>query len=47
MAALQSLDDCYSAGWEDGADDEPLTREEIERLSVLHSPYLTAEGEAA
>lgn len=47
MAALQSLDDCYAAGWEDGADDEPMTREEIERLSVLHGPYLTPIAKAS
>lgn len=35
--------DCLAAGWDDGADDEPLTPEEIERLATLHSPYLTSE----
>lgn len=31
------------AGWDDGADDAPLTQQEIERLAVLHSPYLTTD----
>lgn len=44
---LQTPGDCLAAGWDDGADDAPLTREEIERMSALHSPYLTTEEEAA
>lgn len=46
-ARLLSPADCFTAGWEDGADDDPLTGEEIERLSALHSPYLTTDREAA
>lgn len=33
-------EDCFRAGWEDGADDKPLTQEEIEHLAVLHGPHL-------
>lgn len=40
-------EDCYDAGWEDGAYDEPLTQQEIERLAALHSPYLTTRAEAS
>lgn len=47
MARLTAPADCFTAGWDDGADDAPLTREEIERMSALHSPYLTPEEEAA
>lgn len=40
-------EECYSAGWEDGADDKPLTQEEIEHLTVLHGPHLTIAAEAS
>ena len=40
-------EDCFQAGWDDGADDKPLTRQEIEQLAVLHSPHLRAEAEAS
>ena len=40
-------EECFTAGWEDGADDEPLTPQEIERLVVLHAPYLHTEAEAS
>jgi hypothetical protein len=46
-ARLATPAECFAAGWEDGADDEPLTREEIERLVVLHRPYLQAEAKAS
>jgi len=47
MTTLRTVDECYAAGWEDGADDEPLTQQEIERLAALHSPYLTPEAKAS
>lgn len=33
-------DDAFAAGWADGADDAPLTPDEITRLVALHGPYL-------
>ena len=42
-----NADEAFAAGWEDGADDKPLTREEIERLAVLHSPYIRPEDKAS
>lgn len=48
MATLcRTPDDCFAAGWADGEADKPLTREEIERLAALHSPYLTPKAEAS
>lgn len=47
MNALRTAEDCLRAGWDDGADDRPLSQQEIERLAVLHSPYLTTEAEAS
>lgn len=47
MNALRTVDDCLAAGWEDGAEDAPLTQDEIERLAALHSPYLTPTAEAS
>lgn len=46
-ARLFSLADCFAAGWEDGADDAPLTTEDIERLVPLHRPYLQPEAKAS
>lgn len=43
----RSAEEAYAAGWEDGADDAPLTQQEIERLVALHSPYLTTQAEAS
>jgi hypothetical protein len=43
----RTADDAFAAGWEDGADDKPLTQQEIEQLAVLHSPYLTPRAEAS
>lgn len=40
-------EEIFQAGWDDGADDAPLTREEIERLAVLHGPHLTITAEAS
>lgn len=40
-------EECLAAGWDDGADDAPLTQQEIERLAALHSPYLRPEAEAS
>lgn len=48
MATLcRTPGECFAAGWEDGADDAPLTQQEIERLAALHSPYLRPEAEAS
>ena len=44
---LHTPEECFQAGWDDGADDKPLTREEIERLVSLHSPYLRPEAKAS
>lgn len=33
-------EEAFRAGQEDGESDAPLTQQEIEHLSVLHSPYL-------
>lgn len=38
---FRTAEECFAAGWQDGADDAPLTQQEIERLAALHSPYLT------
>ena len=46
-ARLRTPEECFQAGWDDGADDEPLRQEEIERLVALHSPYLTPEAKAS
>jgi hypothetical protein len=43
----RTADEALAAGWEDGADDAPLTRSEIEQLVALHSPYLTPKAEAS
>lgn len=40
-------EECFAAGWEDGADDKPLTEAETESLAVLHSPYLRPVPEAS
>lgn len=42
-----TAEECFAAGWDDGADDEPLTQQEIERLAVLHAPYLRMKVEAS
>ena len=47
MPTFRTPEECFRAGWEDGADDKPLTREEIERLAVLHGPHLTVTAEAS
>lgn len=50
MSARQlcsTAEECFAAGWDDGAGDEPLTQQEIERLAVLHAPYLRATAEAS
>jgi hypothetical protein len=43
----RTAEEAFRAGWEDGADDAPLTQQEIERLVALHSPYLTPQAEAS
>jgi hypothetical protein len=40
-------EEAYAAGWEDGAEDAPLTQQEIEYLAVLHGPHLTIAAEAS
>lgn len=42
------MNDAFAAGWEDGADDAPLTPAEIEKLTLLLSmPKVDVElGEA-
>lgn len=40
-------EECFAAGAEDGADDDALTQQEIERLAALHSPYLRPELKAS
>lgn len=35
-----TADEAFNAGWDDGADDAPLTDSEIARLVVLHAPHL-------
>jgi len=47
MAVYRTAEECFQAGWEDGADDKPLTQEEIESLAVLHGPYLAPKAEAS
>jgi hypothetical protein len=47
MAICRTTEEAYAAGWDDGADDAPLTQQEIERLVALHSPYLTPQAEAS
>lgn len=47
MAPCRTDEECFRAGWEDGADDAPLTQREIEKLATLHSPYLTPKAEAS
>lgn len=38
-------DEAFTAGWDDGASDAPLTEQEIERLVVLHSAHLADHAE--
>lgn len=45
-ATCRTVDDAFNAGWADGADDLPLTRQEIETLVVLHAPHLKIGGES-
>jgi len=47
MKALRTTEECIQAGWDDGADDRPLSQQEIERLAALHGPYLTPQAEAS
>lgn len=47
MTICRTPEECFAAGWEDGADDAPLTQQEIERLVALHAPYLTPQAEAS
>lgn len=47
MPIYRTPEDCFQAGWDDGADDKPLTREEIEKLAVLHGPHLRQVAEAS
>jgi len=43
----RTADEAFAAGWEAGADDAPLTQQEIEQLAVLHGPYLQPKAEAS
>ena len=47
MAMLRTPEECFRAGWDDGADDKPLTQKEIEYLVMLHAPYLRVEAGAS
>ena len=44
---LHTPEECFAAGWDDGADDPPLTQQEIERLVALHGPHLRPEAKAS
>lgn len=44
---LRTAEECLAAGWADGDGDEPLTQQEIERLAVLHAPYLRVAAEVS
>jgi len=35
----RTREEAFRAGWEDGADDRPLSRAEIARLAALWRPY--------
>jgi len=39
----RTADEAFAAG----ADDAPLTQQEIEQLAVLHGPYLQPKAEAS
>lgn len=39
-AICRTPEESFAVGWQDGADDAPMTQEEIEHLVALHSPYL-------
>lgn len=39
-------EECFQAGWDDGADDPPLTDAQIARLTVLWRPYLRRDAAA-
>ena len=43
----RTADEAFAAGWEDGADDKPMTQQETEQLAVLHAPYLRPRAEAS
>lgn len=48
MAICRTPEECFAAGQADGADDKPLTQQEIEHLVALHGPHLRrAEAEAS
>jgi hypothetical protein len=40
-------DEAWQAGWEDGADDPPMTQAQIDRLVHLLRPYLINREQAA
>lgn len=40
-------EECWQAGWDDGANDPPLTPSQIARLTVLLRPYLRRRDNAA
>jgi hypothetical protein len=39
--------EAFAAGWEDGADDPPLTEEQRTRLAALLAPYVRPTQQAA
>ncbi|MEV6413891.1 hypothetical protein [Kribbella sp. NPDC051718] len=39
--------EAFTAGWDDGDGDAPLTQQEIERLTALHGPFLQPHTEAS
>ena len=44
---LRTAEEIFQAGWDEGADDPPLTQQEIERLVALHGPHLRPEAKAS
>lgn len=39
-------EESFQAGWDDGADDPPLTQQQVDYLVALNSPYLRPNEEA-
>ena len=35
----RTAEEAFKAGWDDGANDRPLSREEIARIAALWRPY--------
>lgn len=47
MTICRTPEEAFARGWEDGADDPPLTKRQIARLSVLLAPFLRPRMEDA